>query len=129
MESTMTAPLDTKKLRKIAEEATEFPKHFEVEDTFPTMWFVDPKGERHEIMNDDLIFWEAANPQVVLALLDTIERYKAALKFYADGHHMTEIDHDVIQVVPGSDEFIDHIVGRRAREALMRADAEEQSKP
>jgi len=36
----------------------------------------------------------------------------------ADGRHCTEIDYDAIQIVPGSDRFIDHIVGKTAREAL-----------
>ena len=71
---------DIKKLRELAVKATPWPKHFAVEDTFPTMWLVDENGERHEIMNDDLIFWEAANPQAVIELLDRLERYEKALR-------------------------------------------------
>lgn len=48
------------------------------------------------------------------------DEYKRALQFYADGKHYGEIDHDVIQVVPGSDEFIDHVIGRTAREVLAK---------
>jgi hypothetical protein len=43
-----------------------------------------------------------------------------ALKFYAEGKHLTEKDHEVIQVIPGSDEYIDHIVGKKAREAIAK---------
>jgi hypothetical protein len=71
---------DVKKLRELAEKATPGPKHFAVEDTFPTMWLVDENGERHEIMNDDLIFWAAANPQAIIELLDRLERYERALE-------------------------------------------------
>jgi hypothetical protein len=52
------------------------------------------------------------------ASLEREAKLLAALQFYADGRHVTEIDHEVIQVVPGSDEFIDHVIGRTAREAL-----------
>ena len=71
---------DIKKLRELAEKATPWPKHFAVGDTFPPVWLVDENGERHEIMNDDLIFWEAANPQAVIELLDRLERYEKALR-------------------------------------------------
>lgn len=67
---------------------------------------------------DDQAFIATFNPETVLRLLDRIECYEAALKFYADGRHITETDHEVIQVIPGSDKFIDHIVGLKAREAL-----------
>lgn len=35
----------------------------------------------------DIDFINAANPQVVLSLLDRIEKLTEALKFYAAGHH------------------------------------------
>jgi len=71
---------DVKKLRELAVKATPWPKHFAVGDTFPPVWLVDENGERHEIMNDDLIFWEAANPQAVIEILDRLERYRDALE-------------------------------------------------
>ena len=56
--------------------------------------------------------------RVVAEMQRRIEKLEAALRFYADGKHAHEKDHDVIQVVPGKEEFIDHIYGSRAREAL-----------
>src|SRR5574343_1931309 len=75
---------DVKKLRKLAEKATPWPKHFAVENTFPTMWLVDENGERHEIMNDDLIFWAAANPQAIIEVLDMVDRYEELLRTNAE---------------------------------------------
>ena len=53
-------------------------------------------------------------------LLQCLDEAEMALEFYAEGRHMTENDHDVIQVIPGNDEFIDHIVGKRATKALAK---------
>lgn len=100
---------DIKKLRELAEKATPWPKHFAVEDTFPTMWLVDENGGRHEIMNDDLIFWEAANPQAIIELLDRLERYEKALVEMADYENPNEPNR---VCWPASDYM------RKAREAL-----------
>ena len=70
---------DLKKLRELAGRATKNIDHFGIEDTFPTLWFVDKKGEEQDITNDDLIFWEKANPETVIALLDRIEKLDSAL--------------------------------------------------
>lgn len=64
---------DLKNLRELAAKATKNVDHIAIEDTFPTMWFVDKKGENQDITNDDLIFWEKANPETVIALLDELD--------------------------------------------------------
>jgi len=54
----------------------------------------------------------------ILELTKEISRLRLALEFYADGRHYTEKDSEIINIIPGNDEFQDHIPGKRAREAL-----------
>lgn len=89
---------DIKKLRELAAKATKNVDYIAIEDTFPTMWFVDKKGENQDITNDDLIFWEKANPETVIALIDRIEKLELQLKeanealsWYADEKNWEEV--------------------------------------
>lgn len=129
----MTAPLDTfKKYREIAERAT------------PGPWFVNKKYQ-HEVLSDDsdekwhmtaqadlhstAHFIATFNPKTVLRLLDTIERYKAPLEFYAERKNWAAESYkseclDKIKNDITDNGFACPSGGARAREAL-RADAEE----
>lgn len=53
-------------------------------------------------------------------VLQMLEIAENALEFYADGKHLEEKDHEIIQVIPGNDEFVDHLVGLKAKEALAQ---------
>lgn len=58
-------------------------------------------------------------------LIQTVREMTAALDFYATGRHLTETDHIVVQVVPGNDDFVDHLVGQHAGKCLDRAAGKE----
>ena len=104
---------DLKKLRELAEKATPGPKYFTVEDTFPTMWLVDEHGDYHDITNDDLTFWESFNPQAIIELLDRLERYEKALRFYAKDSQFSTGEKMTDSQKRDMDDY-----GSRAREAL-----------
>lgn len=140
----MTAPLDIKKLREIAEAAT------------PGRWMQDGSGVVADFdgemlyvsqsfgknADEDIEFNATFNPETVLRLLDTIERYEAALKFYATEENWylhkdpvtgSEVRRSIVyedtesysfQKDPYSPNILQVFAGKTAREAL-RADAEE----
>ena len=90
---------------------------------------MEPMGRQTPQTNANAKFIATFNPETVLRLLDMIERYQAALKFYADRKNwagesyksecLDKIKNDVVD-----DGFACPSGGARAREAL-RADAEE----
>lgn len=121
----MTAPLDTsiKKLREIAEAATPGPWHVPYVDGWQVC-YGNKDNPRDEFLIADVdndpqnaSFIATFNPETVLRLLDTIERYEAALK-------------DLVERIDRNGGLGDYKGGppfalARAREALMRGGAEE----
>ncbi len=139
--------MNIKKLREIAEAATPNWK-------FPSRWHgkfgIDARPRNDEefvllTMNsnmpncaNDVEFSATFNPETVLRLLDTIERYKKALEFYANPgsweSNTSYFDEDSKILIEGSDTgrmllfgFEDTVVvgGARAREALQKEEEEE----
>lgn len=141
----MTAPLDVKKLREVAEKATPGPwERFDNgywsvigQSTFSVVSASkDSDGERELITREkgsyeNATFIATFNPETVLKLIERLERYRAALKFYADKNNWNrDADgwrHDMIHEDLDDESLKDwngRFSGKKAREAL-RADAEE----
>lgn len=142
----MTAPLDIKKYREIAEKATPGPwvQNFTVVEMPINQQSLYQRPVCHCAVENpcqtgpsspnphgNAEFIATFNPETVLRLLDTIEKYEAVLKFYADRKNWAGESYkseclDKIKNDIKEDGFACPSGGARAREALRGGKGDER---
>jgi len=81
-------------LKELAKAATPGPWKLIENEASGSLRIENPNGEGGNLTNSAVTYWEntdgngsyiaAANPQAILRLIERLERYEEALKFYAD---------------------------------------------